>query len=1279
MSIRKTRPCPVGIDEVTIDSNTSQCVYTPDLEEAEELLQEMGQVVLCGPPGCGKSTLALALLRRSKEKGFNPHVIPKLEKLDNTNIETSVANGPIVLLLDGTLGTVRVDRHQHDLWTAKRPGLMELVDQGRCRLIITLYPHVLREMMQLEGGAHSPMANRSLAVQMGKTLDSEIKEQMLKCHLEKLPPKNLGEAEHSKVVETVLQTDRSGPGFPWCCHRLMQYWSSSKDLAIFSAPEETHALLFDKMVTHPIHGRLFAAVLALIMRGFHGFLHRPGQAQPELTRLGFDAFSDDQLAEYADVLRGSILTEDGEDFASRVLYDAAALALGRSFRLVIVLRACDLSFLVQHAWAKLLTAHVSGTIESKLSITVGSFACSSASRPILATSEDLRSMLNRVYGEIMSGHLPEISQHQSLQCPEFLLALERYCEIHSQSVQQLVNVVDPVHGLSLVYWSVFSRSDTLTQWCFTHMIRTKSGRKLLSPRVLLACALFDHLVVNSTCRLQSLLTRNLTRKHFTYKTDTVSLPLLTKNQCLTKDSQQYIDIITGSDSPERVLHYLHNPSLPIPKELIKVQVSKEKVVVRVGDRREWYLAQRLTADRKVNGKDRKGNTLLHAALNTGNPDIIQLVVKGGGSLLERNSQGKTAYHVAKSKRGLQRWRGSSSVDEYFTAIRSGDIVKVKTLLCQGVCVEDRDSEGHSGRYVACKAGQTDIADFLIQLEAQVDTKGRTGSISLHDAARKGHTNKVNLLLCEGTDINVQDKDGFTPLHHSVIKGHTDTADLLLHRGANVSAENKAGVTPLICAASEGHTETADLLIHHGSQANLMDMNGLTPLDYTALKGHTDTADLLLRHGAHVNVQDKDGFTPLHSAAQEGHTGTADLLIHHGAQVNAQSKDGFTPLHSAAGEGHTDTADLLIRHGSLVNAQNKYGSTPLHYAAGDGHRGTAELLIRHGSEVNVQEVNGLTPLYYAVCEGHTDTADLLIRQGSHISVQNKDGRTPLHYATREGHIDTAELLIQHGSQVNLMDMNGLTPLDYTALKGYTDTADLLLRHGANVNVQDKDGFTPLHNAAQEGHTGTADLLIHHGAQVNAQSKHGFTPLHSAAGEGHTDTADLLIRRGSQVNVQNKYGSTPLHYAARDGRTGTAELLIRHGAEVNAQKANGLTPLYYAVSEGHTDTANLLLRHGSQVNVQNKYGRTPLHYAVTEGRTDTAGLLIRHGSKVNTQDVDGSTPLHSAVRKDRTDTVNLLIKRGAYLNVQDTIGHTPLQIALSEGHTSTTDLLRYNCAL
>ena len=1325
---REPQPCCFsGVGDITIDKDTSQYVRTPDFADAAELLEERGQVVLCGPPGCGKTTLANALLRECRDHGFNPYIISRLEKWDE-----DVAVGKSAVLLDCTLGTVRVDRQQYDLWRRMRPAVMAKVDKGYCRLIIALYPHVLQEVRELEGGTDSPLKEDILLVQVGKGLDRRARKKMLGFHLQKL---SLETAELKELTQTILQTDRSGRGFPWCCRYLVEHWkwqcSKSKDTAIFCAPEETQALLLKDMVAHDTHGERFAAVLALTMQGFHGFLNKPLRVQRFLEEIGFDKHTDVVLAAYADVLRGSILTKTGEGFSSRVLYDAAALALGRSLYLPAMLRACDVAFLVQHVHTRVVPAEKGAKRARKPVITVGLFACSCESRPLETTPTDLQSLTEKVCEEILSGHLPEICQLPSLQCHHFLMALEDYCQTHSghHSVQQLVSVLDPDHHLPLVYWSVFNRCDTLTLWCVKHMRQTESGLKLLSAPVLLACVVFDRLVGNSTSRLKPLLQGALPPKHFSYSTRRVELPLLGRGRCLTAESRDYHDAITGRGPGQRTLSCLCNPALTVPSWVASVQVSGEKVKVQVRDRGQWYLLQSLLSDREVNVKDQKGNTLLHLAIDRGDWDIIRLVVESGGSLLEINGQGETAHQLAERRRGQQRRGDYIPLFKYFDAIRAGDRVRVKTHLCQDVSLRDKSWFGlDTGLHVACRAGQTDIVDLLIQLGTDVNTETNDGNTGLHAACRAGQKDIADLLIQLGADVNIKNDDGNTGLHEACRAGQEDIADLLIQLGADVNIKNDDHHTPLYYACQSispslvsllvkggsevsrvhqtvvqgdaealrtliqqgadvnqqdpsmecsplhvaclmGHRDLVTCLVQQGAQVSAVDGGSRTPLHQACGQGDTQIVQYLITQGAGVNVVNSSNATPLHFACCTGLTEIAKCLIKHRADVNVVSSNKVTPLHIACEGGHSEAALCLLQHGAFVNTEDSHHSTPLHGACENGHHQTAECLLNHGASVNAEDSSHFTPLHKACWNGHHQTAECLINHGASVNAEDSEQSTPLHRACENGHHQTAECLLNHGASVNAEDEDQATPLHRACDYGHHQTAECLINHGASVNVEDWHHSTPLHRACGNGHHQTAECLINHGASVNAEYSKQFTPLHRACWNGHHWSVVCLINHGASVNAEDSDQSTPLHKACWNGHHWTAECLINHGASVNAEDSKQSTPLHYACRNGHHQTAECLINHGVSVNAEDSKQSTPLHRACENGHHQTAECLINHGASVNAEDSKQSTPLHCACWNGHHQTAECLISHGASVNAEDEDQSTPLHYAYGNGHHQT----------
>ena len=328
-----------------IYSDTSRFVRTEEFEEASEILEQRKCVVLAGSPGSGKTTLGHALLRKFAYKGFTPYVITHVHDL----LLHVGAGGKSVVLLDGTLGEVRVDRQEHKQWRAALRSLQPLCKSGACLLVLTAYRHIVRELRDLDAGTDSPLCLPQVEVEVSlprKALDDEVKRKMLVVHLQDV---SVDPSSRETLIKDVLNNDASGAAFPWCCRQLVQNWTASPDpKAIFQAPAEAYVTMLRRMLIDPDHGRAFTAVLALTMQGRSHFLDDTLQCKPLLAHLGFGDLSDFKLSEYAHFLKGSILSAEGDEFFSCVLYDAAGLAFGRQHLLPILLKVCDFTFFLQY-------------------------------------------------------------------------------------------------------------------------------------------------------------------------------------------------------------------------------------------------------------------------------------------------------------------------------------------------------------------------------------------------------------------------------------------------------------------------------------------------------------------------------------------------------------------------------------------------------------------------------------------------------------------------------------------------------------------------------------------------------------------------------------------------------------------------------------------------------------------------------------------------------------------------------------------------------------------
>ncbi|KAK7489803.1 hypothetical protein BaRGS_00018985 [Batillaria attramentaria] len=775
-------------------SNTFHYIHTEDLQEAVDILEERHLVVLCGPPGSGKTTLGRALLQIYRDKGYQVYIIAHVHELSGF----IRGGGRSVVLMDGALGEVRVDKREYRALRSVQQPLQESVRGGNCLLVLTVYPHVLRELRQLGVRRDMFLLQPACLVEiLADPLPEEVKTAMIKFHLQEL---HLDTPEQDTLVTEILEKDVSGAAFPWCCRQMVKEWQSVADSTVFfAAPAEAHVPFLQHMLRDPEHGETMAVVMSLTMLGLGRFLHDPHRVQTQLEKLGFQDASNYRLEEYSDVLKEFILHKTESSFEGRVWYDAVGLALGRSFSLPILLKVCDAKFLVQHVRTK--------ETATEFSVTIG------------PSPDDRQLLMQTMYEHMVSGRLPELCQHPSLHCPQFLQEFDAFCRANKNYVQRLVSALDTVHRKPLLYWSVWGPTGNLTQWCLK---LTERDTKYILPgiglaQVWLACKLVGKATDEEDNSLVMLLATLMSAKKFRDMIQTeIDLPLPSTEQYTPRSFSAKMDQVMSTIQTNS-LCYLGDPSLPIPNTLVSMEVRRsddgDKIRVVVPSK-QWYLALRLLADRQVDERDEEGNTLLHVAADTGDLDVVKIAVKSGASLTARNNKGQNPPQLAakRRKRDKKTWRGYA----FLKACRSGDQNTVKVLLCTSVSVHDRDMSGSTPLHVACETGKTDIGILLISLDADVNVKNNNGDTPLHFACFHGNRETALLLIQHHADVNVKGNDGCTPLHCACFIGNTQTALLLIQHHADVNVRTQTGKTPLDMALCPLNADLARLLIQHGA-------------------------------------------------------------------------------------------------------------------------------------------------------------------------------------------------------------------------------------------------------------------------------------------------------------------------------------------------------------------------------------------------------------------------------------------------------------------------------
>jgi uncharacterized protein len=166
------------------------------------------------------------------------------------------------------------------------------------------------------------------------------------------------------------------------------------------------------------------------------------------------------------------------------------------------------------------------------------------------------------------------------------------------------------------------------------------------------------------------------------------------------------------------------------------------------------------------------------------------------------------------------------------AVDQRDRKQTEELLRRGANPTARNNRGMTALQIAIVSDSREIAQLLVTSGADVNAKSMQNGVSpLVEAAWLGRTQLVQYLISRNADVNSRTADGRTALIAAAYPGHRDAIEVLLKGGADINARNEYGETALWMAVLGRNTNPAiQLLLEKGADVNTKNKEGKSMLE-----------------------------------------------------------------------------------------------------------------------------------------------------------------------------------------------------------------------------------------------------------------------------------------------------------------------------------------------------------------------------------------------------------------------------------------------------------------
>ncbi|MBA3632903.1 MAG: ankyrin repeat domain-containing protein [Acidobacteria bacterium] len=189
------------------------------------------------------------------------------------------------------------------------------------------------------------------------------------------------------------------------------------------------------------------------------------------------------------------------------------------------------------------------------------------------------------------------------------------------------------------------------------------------------------------------------------------------------------------------------------------------------------------------------------------------------------------------------------------AIETGEPKTIRLLL-DTADINMRDDLGNSPLHLALKKNEMDVFESLLEKNADVNVPGKgeraNNQSVLYVAVYRNDEDLVKKLLERGANPNLADSDGALPLSEAVLGSdvNPEIVKMLLDKGANPDIQEKNKATALIYIAANAQTtahkrrQVIKMLLEKGADKSIKDEKGNTALDWAKKNGNKEVVEIL---------------------------------------------------------------------------------------------------------------------------------------------------------------------------------------------------------------------------------------------------------------------------------------------------------------------------------------------------------------------------------------------------------------------------------------------------